>query len=155
MPDWKPTNPDFEAQVRQSAARQRMLTSLGATVVSVRAGEVVIAMPANAGFSQQHGFLHAGAVTTIVDSACGYAAYTLMPPGSEVLSVEFKVNLLAPAKGDRMIATGRVIRPGRTLTVCTGEVAAESDGKRTLIALMQATMIRVDAARETPTGPSA
>jgi uncharacterized protein (TIGR00369 family) len=109
----------------------------------VAPGAVEIELPYRADLCQQDGFLHAGIVTTIVDSACGYAAYTLMPAGARVLSVEFKINFLAPAIGDRFIARGMVARAGRTVTVCTGEVVAVSQGAERAIALMQATMMAV------------
>ena len=141
MPPLRPRDPDFEARVRDSFARQRMMRTLGAELLAVRPGEVEIALPFRDDLTQQHGYLHAAAVTAVADSACGYAALTLMEPGREVLSVEFKVNLLAPAAGERFVAVGRVLRPGRTLTVCAGEVHAERDGERALIAVIQATMI--------------
>ena len=118
-----------------------MMRTLGAGLLAVRPGEVEIAVPFRDDLTQQHGYLHAAAVTAVADSACGYAALTLMEPGREVLSVEFKVNLLAPAAGERFVAVGRVLRPGRTLTVCAGEVHAERGGERALIAVIQATMI--------------
>lgn len=132
---------EIEQRVRDSFARQTLMETIGATIVSVRDGEVEVALPYRSDLTQQHGFLHAAAITAIVDSACGYAAWTKMPPTSEVLSVEFKINLLAPAAGDRFVALGRVLRSGKTLTVCAGEVHAELDGTRKLIAVMQATMI--------------
>ena len=139
--NYQPRDPDFEARVRASFARQAFMAALGAELMAVSPGEVSIALPFREDLTQQHGFLHAGAVASVVDSACGYAALSLMPPGAGVLSVEFKVNLLAPAAGERFIATGRVVKPGRTLTVCAGEVAAERGGERTVVALMQATMM--------------
>jgi uncharacterized protein (TIGR00369 family) len=117
------------------------MRTLGAQMLSVRAGEVEIALPFRDDLTQQHGYLHAAAITAIVDSACGYAALTLMPLTVEVLSVEFKLNLLAPAAGERFVAIGRVLRSGRTLSVCAGEVFAEQGESRKLIAVMQATMI--------------
>src|SRR5882724_3925195 len=114
-----PADPDFEARVRDSFARQRVMATLGARIIRVAAGEVDLELPFREDLTQQHGFLHAGIVTTLVDSACGYAALSLMDRESAVLSVEYKVNLLAPAVGDRMRAVGRVIKPGRTLLVCT------------------------------------
>ena len=120
-----------------------MMTTLHAELTKVEPGEVRIEMPFDEAFTQQDGFLHAGVVTAIVDSACGFAAYTLMRADARVLSVEFKVNLLRPAAGDRFAAKGRMIKPGRTLTVCTGEVTAITEGKQKLIAAMQATMMTV------------
>lgn len=107
----------------------------------VDAGEVEIELPFRDDLSQQHGFIHAGIITTILDSACGYAALTLMPEDAAVLTVEFKVNLLSPAKGEKMIARGRVTRPGRTVTVCAGDVFALTAGKEKIVATMLATMI--------------
>lgn len=130
---------DLTARIAGSFARQEFMATLGAELVSVAPGEVTIALPCRAALAQQQGSMHAGAVTSIVDSACGYAALTTMPPDADVVSVEFKVNLLAPARGDRLVATGRVVRAGRTLTVCTGEVRAGE----TVVAIMQATMMRV------------
>jgi uncharacterized protein (TIGR00369 family) len=109
-------------------------------------GLVEIEVPFSEALTQQHGHFHGGVTTSIADSACGYAAYTLMPPGSEVLSVEFKINLFAPARGDRLVARGRVIRSGRTITVCQGEVYAAGPGGEVHCATMVATMMRVDAA---------
>lgn len=115
------------------------MATLGAELVSVSPGEVVIELDHREDLVQQNGFLHAGATTAVVDSACGYAALSMMPEGSDVLSVEFKVNLLAPAAGKRFRAVGKVIKAGRTLTVCQGELQALDTGKT--VALMTATMI--------------
>ena len=139
--NYQPKDPDFEARVRASFARQAFMAALGAELMAVSPGEVSIALPFREDLTQQHGFLHAGVAASVVDSACGYAALTLMPPGAGVLSVEFKVNLLAPAAGERFIATGRVVKAGKTLSVCAGEVAAERGGERAVVALMQATMM--------------
>jgi uncharacterized protein (TIGR00369 family) len=138
-----PPDPAFAERVRRSFARQRLMTTLGATLARVAPGEVEIALPFREELTQQHGFLHAGAVTSAVDSACGYAALTLMPAGAAVLSVEFKVNLLAPAEGERFLARGRVVRAGRTLTVCTGEVVAIRGAEEKTVALMTATLMTV------------
>jgi uncharacterized protein (TIGR00369 family) len=137
--------PDSPADpVRASLARQTFLTLLGARAATVAPGRVVIELPARADLCQQNGFLHAGAITSIADSACGYAALTLMPEGHDVLSVEFKVNLLAPARGDLFRAVATVVRPGRTLTVCQAEVVAVTEGGPDVpVALMQATMIAI------------
>ncbi len=134
-------DPDFERRVRDSFARQQFMATLGATLELVRPGEVLIALPFNTALTQQHGFLHAGVVTSVIDSACGYAALSLMEPGAGVMSVEFKVNLLAPAAGNRFVALGRVVKAGRTLTVCHGELrAVQADGE-VLVAVLQGTMI--------------
>src|SRR6185369_4556960 len=135
-------NPLFATQVRNSFERQTAMSSIGAQLLIVEPGKVEIALPYRSDLTQQHGYLHAGIITTIADTACGYAAYTLMPSGSEVLSVEFKVNLLRPAKGERFVAVANVLKPGRTLTVVRADVfgVSESD-ERELIATMLATMI--------------
>jgi uncharacterized protein (TIGR00369 family) len=121
-----------------------MMATIGARVVSVVPGAVVIELPWRDDLAQQHGVLHAGAVASIADSACGYAALSLMPPGSGVMSVEFKVNLLAPGRGERFLASGRVRRAGRTLTVCEGTVKAVTGGEEHEVAIMTATMIRLE-----------
>lgn len=145
MSGFEPRDPAFEARIRGSFARQRFMRTLGAELSAVRPGEVVIALPFSDALTQQHGFLHAGAVSSVVDSACGYAALSLMPPGTGVLSVEFKVNMLAPAAGRRFEAVGRVRKAGRTITVCEGELRAfdGDEAAGTLVALMQGTMMTV------------
>lgn len=130
-------------RVRASFQQQTVMAAIGASLRSVAPGAVEIELPYRGDLCQQDGFLHAGIVTTICDSACGYAAYTLMPDGARVLSVEFKINFLAPAIGARFIARGTVARAGRTVTVCTGEVVAVSQDSERVIALMQATMMAV------------
>jgi uncharacterized protein (TIGR00369 family) len=140
---FEPRDPSFETRVRTSYARQRAMHTIGAQLVRVEPGEVELELPFRDDLTQQHGFLHAGIVTTLIDSACGYAALSLMDRESAVLSVEYKVNLLAPAIGERMRAIGRVIKPGRTLLVCTGEVVAIADGKESIVTIMQATMMAV------------
>jgi uncharacterized protein (TIGR00369 family) len=136
-------DPEFEARVRASFAKQQFMATMGARLELVAPGEVRISLPYRADLTQQHGFLHAGAVTSVVDSACGYAALTLMEPGAAVLSVEFKVNLLAPAAGKEFLAIGKVVRAGRTITVCSGELRAVDDGRETVIAILQGTMMAV------------
>lgn len=123
----QPRDPDYERRVRASFDRQRAMHTLGATIARVAPGEVELLLPFQADLAQQHGFLHAGIATTAMDSACGYAALTLMEPGAAVLSVEFKVQLLAPARGSWFRAMGRVVRAGRTLTVVSGELRAFAD----------------------------
>jgi uncharacterized protein (TIGR00369 family) len=137
------SNPRFAEEVRASFERQRVMELLGASLARVEPGAVDVTLPFREDLTQQNGYLHAGVVTTVADSACGYAAYTLMPPGSEVLSVEFKVNLLSPAAGGAFLAEARVVRPGRTLTVVRCDVFALRGGERRAVALMVATMIRV------------
>ena len=122
MTQFQPTDPDFAERVRASFGRQGIMGLLGARLLRVEPGQVAIELPFRPDLSQQHGFFHAGVTSTIADSAGGYAGFTLFPADATVLTVEFKINLLAPAKGDRLVATGKVIKPGRTLTVCSLEV---------------------------------
>ena len=136
-----PPNPAFAAIVKNSFAQQRMMGLINAQLASVEPGVVEIMLPYREDLTQQHGYVHAGIVTTIADTACGYAAYTLMPAGAEVLSVEFKMNLLRPAKGERFVARAEVIKAGRTLTVVRADVFALSGEERVVIATMLATMI--------------
>ena len=133
----------YEQRVRESFARQAMMKTLGAEMSSVRNGAIEIRFPFSASLTQQHGFVHAGAVTTALDSACGYAALTVAPEGLEVLSVEFKVNLLAPATGPAIVARAQVKRAGKTIAVCTGDAFAVRPEGEKLIATMLATMIYV------------
>ena len=132
-------------RIAESLSRQHLLSTLGARLRRVADGEVEIELPTSQGIQQQHGFVHAGAITTIADSACGYACLTKMPDGSAVLSVEFKINLLAPAVGECFVARGRAVRVGRTIGVATAEVVAMHTGRpEVVVALMQATMMRVE-----------
>ena len=136
-----PKDSAFELRVRESFSRQSHMATLGAEIVAIAPGEVHLAFPFAAKFCQQNGFMHAGAVASVADSANGYAAYTLAPPDSDVLAVEFKINLLAPAQGAGFLACGRVLRPGRTLTVCQADVFTSGATERTLIATMLSTII--------------
>jgi uncharacterized protein (TIGR00369 family) len=135
--------PGFESKVRESFARQQFMATIGAELVHVAAGEVHIQLRADPSLTQQHGFLHAGVVVAAVDSACGYAALTLMDEAANVLTVELKVNLLAPATGQLLLARGRVLRAGKTLTVCSGEASAVTDGSETVAATLLTTMMAV------------
>ena len=141
--DSAPADPGFETRVRASFARQRIMETIGAVLTRIEPGSVEIALPHRADLTQQHGFVHAGVVATILDSACGYAAFSLMPADVAVLTVEYKINLLRPAQGDRMVARARVVRPGRTLTVCTGDVFAQAGGAEKVVATMLATVMAV------------
>ncbi len=141
MPGSEPKDPQFEARVRKSFARQTLMATIGATLARVSPGEVDIELPFRSDLTQQHGYMHGGIVTAIVDSACGYATLSLTPAGTEVLTVEYKVNFLAPARGTRLVARGRVTRPGRTISVCLGDVFAVDGANTTLIATMLTTMI--------------
>ena len=138
---FQPGDPDFASRVRASFARQGAMKLIGAELATVEPGHVVIELPYRADLTQQHGFLHGGVVTAVLDSACGYAALSLMPAGTAVLTVELKVNLVAPARGERFLARGRVVRPGRTLMVCAGEVVAEGPGAERTVAILQGTMM--------------
>jgi len=134
-------NPSFAEEIKRSFTQQTVMNLIGAELTRVEAGLVEITLPYRADLAQQHGYLHAGIVTTIADSACGYAAYSLMPRNSDVLSVEFKVNLLRPAKGEMFSAVAEVVKSGKTLTVVRADVFAIDEGRRDLIATMQGTMI--------------
>lgn len=134
---------NFEDKVRASFERQAVMKTLGMTLARVAHGQVDIEFCHRDDLTQQHGFLHAGVVTTALDSACGYAAFSMMAEEAAVLSVEFKTSLLRPAKGDRFVARGRVIKPGRTITFCEASAYALSDGEETLIATMTGSMMAV------------
>jgi uncharacterized protein (TIGR00369 family) len=135
--------PDQFDRVRESFGRQAFMRTIGATIERVEAGAVEIRMPVRTDLTQQHGFVHGAVVAAIGDSACGYSAFTLMPPDAGVLSIEFKVNLLAPAKGELLIARARVVRAGRTISVCQADVVAVTDGVEKGIALVVATIMTI------------
>lgn len=145
---FEPKDTEFESRVRASFARQTLMRTIGARLTKVVAGSTEIELSFRDDLSQQHGYLHAAVVTAIVDSACGYAALSLTPAGKEVLTIEYKINFAAPAAGERMIARGRVIRPGRTVTLCAGDVFALSNTDEKLVATMLATMIVIDGERQ-------
>ena len=139
---YKLLNPAFAEEIAQSFAKQTVMSLIGAELTRMEPGFIEITLPYREDLTQQHSYLHAGIVTTIADSACGYAAYSLMPANSEVLSVEFKVNLLRPAKGETFSAIAEVIKTGKTLTVVRGDVfGIDHEGERVLVATMLATMI--------------
>ena len=136
--------PDYEERVRSSFERQAAMQTIGAELTLVTPGIVEIEMPFAPELTQQHGFLHAGVISTALDSACGYAAFSLMPPDAAVLTIEFKVNLLAPGKGERFLFRGTVTKPGRTIVVADGQAYAfGADGEAKLIATMTGTMMTV------------
>ncbi len=141
MADFTAKDPDFEKTVRASFARQGIMGHIGAEIDEVRLGFCTVRLPYSDDLSQQHGFFHGGVVSTIADTAGGYAAFTLMAPGDGILTVEFKINLIAPADGDLLIARGQVVRCGRTLTVSRAEVAVRKDGRETPCAVMQQTLM--------------
>ena len=134
---------DVEARIRRSFARQGYMTAIGAELVHVAAGEVDIVLPFSERLTQQDGYIHAGVVAGVTDSACGYAALTTMEANAEVLTVEFKINLLAPAAGEQLVARGRVLRSGRTLTVCRGDAVTISDGEEKHVATLTATLMAI------------
>lgn len=135
---------EVEARIRGSFARQSMMATLGCMLLRISPGEVDIALPVAGHILQQHGFVHGGAVSCLADSAAGFASLTGMPATAGVLTVEFKINLVAPAKGDRLVARGRVLRPGRTLTLAQAEVFAEDGSAARMVAYLTATMMRID-----------
>ena len=145
MNDFVPRDTEYEARVRASFARQRVMATIGAALARIVPGEVEIELLFREDLTQQHGYLHAGVVAAVVDSACGYAALTLAPAGAEVVSVEFKLNLLAPAVGERFVARARVKRAGRSITVCAGDLFAAAGGAEKAVATMLATMMTVAA----------
>lgn len=136
-----PVGPHVEQRIRGSFQRQGLMAHLGATISEVRHGLVTIRMPFRPELSQQHGYFHAGGTSAIADSAGGYAGFTLFPEDSSVLTVELKVNLLNPAQGDALEAVGRVVKAGKTLTICQLEVFADSAKGRSLVAIGQQTLI--------------
>ena len=141
MPKFEPRDPEYEAKVRSSFGRQTAMQTMGAVMGKVRPGQVEIEMPFRDDLTQQHGFIHGGIVTAIVDSACGYAAFSLSAPDTAVLTVEYKVNFVAPAKGERLLARGEVVRSGATIAVCKGDVLAYDGGEEKLVATMLTTMM--------------
>jgi uncharacterized protein (TIGR00369 family) len=142
-PSFEPRNPDFDARVRESFARQAAMRTLGATLAVVKPGRVEITLPWAEPLTQQHGFLHAGMVATALDSACGYAGFSLMAANAAVLTIEFKINLLAPAQGQSFRMVGTVVKPGRTVTVCEGHAYAIDGGQEKLVATMGCTLMAV------------
>jgi uncharacterized protein (TIGR00369 family) len=144
-----PSVPEYEARVRASFARQAAMRLIGAQVLSVARGAVEIGLDFRDDLTQQHGYLHAGVVSMLVDSAGGYAGFTVMPPTSSVLTVEFKLNLLAPAAGERFVARGEVVKAGRNLVITRGEVTAIASGRETLCAVMQQTLMTMHDRPET------
>jgi uncharacterized protein (TIGR00369 family) len=141
LPRFEPKNPDYRAVATATFDRQPAMHTLGISIARLEAGEVDLSMPYSQALTQQNGFVHAGIITAALDTACGIAAFTLMPANSDILTVEFKTNLLAPARGDRFVFRARVIKPGRTLTVCEAQALAEQDGSENLIATMTGTLM--------------
>jgi len=144
MHQFQPKDDHFEQRVRDSFSRQRAMQTLGIGIARLAAGEVDLTMLYDAAYTQQHGFMHAGIITTALDSACGYAAFSLMPTDAAVLTVEFKTNLLGRAQGDRFLFCAQVVKPGRTLTVCDAKAwAFDNKGERSLIATMPGTVMAI------------
>ncbi|HDS01774.1 MAG TPA: PaaI family thioesterase [candidate division Zixibacteria bacterium] len=141
MQKFEPQNQEFEITIRQSFKKQNLMQALGARLVAIALGEVTIELPYREDLTQQHGYLHAGVITAVIDSACGYAALSLMPAGMEVLSVEYKINLLSPADGERLTAKGVVLKPGRKLYVVRGDAYSIKDGGEKHVAAFQGTMV--------------
>ena len=140
-PRFEPKNPDFRAAATSTFDRQPAMRTLGISLARLEPGEVDLEMPYAPAFTQQHGFVHAGIITAGLDNACGIAAFTLMPADTGILTVEFKTNLLAPAMGDRFVFRARVIKPGRTLTVCDAQAFAVQAGHESLIATITGTLM--------------
>jgi uncharacterized protein (TIGR00369 family) len=139
-----PQDPDFDRRVRASFARQQVMATLGIEISRLSPGEIELTMPYAAAYTQQHGFLHAGIIATALDSACGYAAFSLMPPNAGVLTVEFKTSLPAPAQGERFIFQAQVVKAGKTLTFCEARAVAENgDAEPRLVATMSATLMAI------------
>ena len=143
MPLNNTPNPQFERDVRSTFAQQTFMRMIGAKITGLSAGSVEISLPCRDNLLQHHGYLHGAVIAAIVDTACGCSAMTLMPPGSTVLTVEYKINFLAPAAGERIVALGRVVKAGRRLTVCSGEALSLKDGTEKLVAALVATMVPV------------
>ena len=141
MTAFQPPDPNFDQRVRDSFARQKAMATLGIAIEQLRPGEIELGMAYAESYTQQHGFMHAGIMTAALDSACGYAAFSLMPANAEVLTVEFKTNLLAPARGSRFVFRARVVKPGRTLTFCEAQAYACGDGAEKLVATMSGTLM--------------
>jgi len=141
---WQARDPAYAERVRDSFGRQQFMATLGARLGHLAPGEVDIELTVREPLTQQHGFVHAGALASVLDSSAGYAAFTLMPAGAAVLSVEFKLNLMEPARGERIVARGRVLRAGRTITVCRADAIAFDGGRETLVATLQGTMMCVE-----------
>ncbi|MBX9645578.1 MAG: PaaI family thioesterase [Xanthobacteraceae bacterium] len=150
MSSFQPKNLDYHSVATDTFERQRAMRTLGISIARMAPGEVDLAMGYSPEFTQQNGFVHAGIITAGLDNACGIAAFTLMPAGTDILTVEFKTNLLAPARGERFAFRATVVKPGRTLTVCEGRAYAIQDGAETLIATMSATLMALPRREAAP-----
>ena len=141
MSSFSPKNPEFRTIAADTFGRQQAMRTLGISIARLEPGEVDLAMDYSTALTQQNGFVHAGIITAGLDTACGIAAFTLMPAGSDILTVEFKTNLLAPASGERFLFRAMVVKPGRTLTFCEARAFALRDGREHLIATMTGTLM--------------
>lgn len=150
METFTPKDPDFKTRVRESFERQRFMDYIGALLTDLGPGSCEIRLPYRTELTQQHGFFHGGVVGTLADNSAGYAAFTLMPADATILTVEYKLNLMAPGKGEELVARGQVLRAGRTLTVCKADVYAVEDGKETICASVLETLIRLDGRSDGP-----
>ncbi|SDO59719.1 PaaI family thioesterase [Afipia sp. GAS231] len=151
MSSFQPKNPNYRAIATDTFERQRAMRTLGISIARMEPGEIELAMGYAPEFTQQNGFVHAGIITAGLDNACGIAAFTLMPAGSDILTVEFKTNLLAPARGEHFVFRAAVVKPGRTLTICEGRAYAIHDGVETLIATMTGTLMALPRREASPT----
>jgi uncharacterized protein (TIGR00369 family) len=147
---FEPQDPGFAARVRASFVRQRAMALIGARITAVEPGFCEIELPWREDITQQRGYVHGGIIGMIADNACGYAAFTLMPAHASVLTVEYKINILAPGRGELLVARGTVVKPGRTLSVATSEVHARQGGRAVLIATMQQTVMTLHNTPDTP-----
>ncbi|HLW92866.1 MAG TPA: PaaI family thioesterase [Roseiarcus sp.] len=143
MVAFEPQDPLFETRVTESFNRQGAMKTLGVAITALKAGEIELAMPYSEAFTQQHGFIHAGVIATVLDSSCGYAAFSLMPADAAALTVEFKTNLLAPARGESFRFRGKVVKPGRAITFCEASAFAIEGGEEKLIATMTGTLMAI------------
>ncbi len=150
QPDFQPADPDFATRVRASFARQRAMALIGARLTRIEPGRCEIELPYREDLTQQKGYIHGGVIGMIADTACGYAAYSLMPATSSLVTVEYKINIVAPGTGTRLLARAEVMRPGRRLSITRGEVYAERDGKQLLCAAMQQTLMMLPDTPDTP-----
>ena len=144
MSGFQPRNPDFDSRTRESFARQRFMETLGTELTVVEPGHVEMRLPFRPELSQQHGFFHGGVIGTLADNASGYAAFTMLDAKDSILTVEYKMNIVSPGRGDTLIAVGTVIKPGRRLIICETRIYAENDGKRTLCATALCTMMAME-----------
>jgi len=141
MARFTPKDENFDGRVRTSFARQTAMATLGIEIADLKPGEIELRMPYAIAYTQQHGFVHAGIITTALDTACGYAAFSLMPDDAAVLTVEFKANLIAPARGEFFLFRAQVVKPGRTITFCDAQAFGSEEGKEKLVANMSGTFM--------------